>query len=258
MSQTLIAEQWDYTRQAKYYQYRPNYSARAIDMLIRGVSANLEATGYRVLDVGAGTGNLTIMLLERGLRVVAIEPNDSMREIGIERTNGQPVQWVKANGIETGQPDDCYDWVTFGSSFNVMDRTQALKETHRVLKSGGFFSCLWNHRNLDDPIQSQCEQIIEKLVPNYERGVRREDQRPTIEQSGLFTDVFYLEVDTQVLQAREDYLDAWRSVRNRFWDTSTPEGAALLETILDALRAELAETVSIRYTTRAWTARKIA
>lgn len=42
----------------------------------------------KVADIGAGTGNFSIMLLERSCEVVSVEPNDAMREIGIERTKG--------------------------------------------------------------------------------------------------------------------------------------------------------------------------
>jgi hypothetical protein len=116
---------------------------------------------------------------------------------------------------------------------------------------------MWNHRNLNDPIQRQCEAIVEALVPNYHRGVRREDQRPVIEQSGLFTDIFYFEVDFHVGQTIENYLNAWQSVRNKFWDVSTAEGARLLEMLLQRMRESLPAHFPVQYTTRAWTAHKV-
>ena len=258
MTQALVGEHWDYSRHAKYYEFRPNYNPKAVDLLVQYAAAR-PSSDYRIADIGAGTGNLTIMLLERGLTVAALEPNDEMRIIGIERTAGSKnVQWIKANGIETSLPDSSVNWVTFGSSFNVMDRELALKETYRILKNGGFFTCMWNHRNLNDPVQEQAENIIERFVPDYDRGVRREDQRPVIEQNAaLYKDILYLESDFEIPRSIDEYIKAWKSVKNRYWDLSTKEGELLFQTITDTMRTELPPLFNIRYTTRAWTAQKV-
>lgn len=258
MTQTLIEKHWDYSQHAKYYEYRPNYNPKAIDLLVQYVAA-VPTDVYQIADIGAGTGNLTIMLLERGLAVTAVEPNDEMREIGIERTiSSKNVKWIKANGVETTLADSYANWVTFGSSFNVMDRGVALKETHRVLRKGGFFTCMWNHRNLYDPIQEEAENIIVSFIPNYDRGVRREDQRPIIEQhAALFKEIMYIETDFEVPRTIDEYINAWRSVKNKYWDFSTLEGAKLCSNITDKMREALPSTFSIKYTTRAWTAQRI-
>jgi len=243
---------------AKYYQYRPNYKKEAIDLLCYYVNAQNNKQ-FQVADIGAGTGNLTLMLLERGLKVIAIEPNDEMLKIGLERTNpyGKNVKWIQANGTNSTLPDACVDWVTFGSSFNVMDRNLALKETHRILKGEGFFTCMWNHRNLDDPIQKIAEDTILEFIPNYDRGIRREDQRLIIEQhKSLFKDIFYMEADFNVKSSVDDYLNAWKSVKNNYWDLSGEQGQTLFAQILSNMRARLPSEFNIQYTTRAWTAKK--
>jgi len=255
---SLVESKWDYSLHAKYYQYRPNYKKEVIDLLCHYVgSSNRES--FHVADIGAGTGNLTLMLLERGLEVVAIEPNDEMLKIGVERTKhyARNVKWIPANGINSTLPDECVDWVTFGSSFNVMDRSLALQETYRVLKSQGFFTCMWNHRNLADPIQKIAEDTILEFIPDYDRGVRREDQRIVIEQhESLFRDILYIEADFKVNSFIEDYLNAWKSVKNNHWDLSDEQGLTLFEQILSNMRMKLPREFNIQYTTRAWTAQK--
>lgn len=210
-----------------------------------------------VADIGAGSGNLSIMLEERGQKVVAIEPNDAMREIGISRTKDN-VSWVRANGIETTQKDRSFDWVTFGSSFNVMDRNEALKETHRILKDDGVFTCMWNHRDLHDPIQEVAQEVIQDLVPNYEKGTRREDQRPIIENNrDLFDEIFYMEYDFYFTQSIENYILAWKSVKNPYWDLETKKGQELFEKIAYKMKHKLPSKFDIKYTTRAWSAKKV-
>ena len=164
---------WDYTSLAESYVKRPDYAGTAIDWIVETAGIG---RGAKVCDVGAGVAHLTIMLAERGLDVVAVEPNDAMRALGIKRTERfSNVRWFEGTGEKTGQPDATFDLVTFGSSFNVTDRELALKETARILKPEGWFACMWNHRDLSDPLQSKIEAIIGSHVEGYSYGSRRED-----------------------------------------------------------------------------------
>lgn len=255
-SVSVAVENWDYSLQAKYYEFRPNYSDKALDLLLHYVG--VRKNSYYIADIGAGTGNLSIILLERGLNVIAIEPNDAMRNIGLDRTGKfKNIKWIKASGIDTTLKDKSIDWVTFGSSFNVMDRNMALKESHRILKDDGFLTCIWNHRDLNDPIQKIAEDTIIEFIPDYERGLRRDDQRLFLEENrGLFKNIFYLEVDFYVERSIDDYINAWRSVKNKYWDLSTVKGRGLFQEITRKMRERMPGRFTIRYTTRAWTVQK--
>ena len=119
--------------------------------------------------------------------MVAIEPNDAMRKNGIIRTKRfNNVVWKEGTGEDTGEKNSIFDLVTFGSSFNVCDRTSALHETKRILKDKGWFACMWNHRDLTDNSQNHIEKIIASEIDNYEYGTRRKDQTKVINGSGFF------------------------------------------------------------------------
>ena len=254
----IVEDNWDYTKHAKFYEFRPNYAPKTIDMLVCLNNGNGGGSRIKVADIGAGTGNLSIMLLERNCEVSAVEPNDAMREIGIERTKNQNIKWIRATGIDTTLERESFDWVTFGSSFNVMDRKDALKEAHRLLKPNKYFSCMWNHRDLNCPIQEIAEEVILDLVPSYTRGVRREDQRQILEDNrNLFDNIIYIEEDFYFHQSIENYINAWRSVKNPYWDLQTKEGVELFEKIAYQMKHKLPSEFSIKYTTRCWSAKKI-
>lgn len=201
--------EWDYTDLADAYLKRPSYSDSALESLfaMAGLSPSAD-----VCDIGAGVGHLTIPLAKRGFSVTAVEPNDAMRKNGIMQTSEfSSVRWVEGTGEKTGQADNAFDLVTFGSSFNVCDRALALKESHRILKAGGFFACMWNHRDLNDPVQRQIESIIKEYISDYDYGSRREDQTTVIEASNLFQAVRQIEGKVDHFQKVEDCIEAWRS-----------------------------------------------
>ena len=255
MQKDLIERVWDYSKHAKFYEYRPNYAPKAIDMLVFYAS-NQSKNKLKVADIGAGSGNLSLMLSERGLDVTAVEPNDEMRKIGEQRL--PTVRWIRANGTDTTLESNSYDWVSFGSSFNVLDRPSALKEAHRILLPNGKISAMWNHRDLNDPVQNKAQDIIKSFVPEYNGGVRREDQRPIFEaHKELFDEIFYLEYDFICHQSLQNYILAWKSVKNPYWDLETKEGNDLFENICKSFRQELPNEFDIRYTTRCWSASKV-
>ena len=75
--------EWDYTKLASAYLKRPDYSDAAIDAMLSIAGAKKKD---RFCDIGAGAAHLTLLLAAREVDVVAVEPNDSMRAYGIERT----------------------------------------------------------------------------------------------------------------------------------------------------------------------------
>jgi ubiquinone/menaquinone biosynthesis C-methylase UbiE len=251
-----VAPEWDYSAHAEWYRFRPNYARTAIATLVARIEACRR--GFRTADVGAGTGNLTVMLLAENVRpIVAVEPNEVMRAQGQAATRGAAVTWRIGSGEATGLADASVDWFAMGSSFNTTDRARCLEEAARVLRPGGWFTCLWNHRDLDDPIQRRVEELIRRRVPDYAAGTRREDQAPVIAASERFDVPELVEVRHAVARSVDDYLAAWRSVKNGYWDLGTPSGRALLDAICEDIRTAVGSTtrLDIVYTTRAWSAR---
>lgn len=242
--------QWDYTKLAKTYDKRPEYAAATIDefLALTGLPEGAVAA-----DVGAGTGKLTRLWCKRGLRVTAIEPNKAMRTLGMANTQHLPCRWVVASAETTGLPDANYDLVSFGSSFNVVNRQRALGESARLLRNDGWFVCMWNHRDLTDPLQAAIEDRIHNMVPGYQYGVRRENQSEIIASSGLFGPVRHIETPFVQTMRTRVMLDAWRS-----HGTLARQAGARFSSVIDAI-ADLigsSEEIRVPYHTRLWCAQR--
>jgi len=246
--------EWDYTEVADAYRKRPPYSEALLDDLVRQLG---DRPGMRVCDIGAGTGNLTVPLALRGFQVSAVEPNAAMRRIGQERTAAFPwVVWHSSRAEDTGLPSLHFDLVTFGSSFNVVERRQALRESWRILRDGGWLACLWNFRDLNDPLQQRIEQLIHSFLPGYRYGTRREDQGPFIEAGHLFRLVETLEHEHMQTVQPADWLEAWRSHA-----TLRHQAGDCFDAILEAIEALLpdgaAGPMEVGYITRTWLAQRV-
>jgi SAM-dependent methyltransferase len=159
-----------------YERARPSYPPEALAWVAERTGL---APGSTVVDVGAGTGKLTRLLVPIGARVVAVEPVAEMRAKldGIEAIDGTAEQ--------IPLPDATADLVTVAQALHWFDLDRTLPEFHRVLRSGGFLALFWNMRDLEDPLQRGVEEL---LAPHRSavRAQRYGAWRRPLEESPLF------------------------------------------------------------------------
>ena len=80
-------------RAAQYAEHRPGYPAEAVRWALEPVR---DREQVRVLDLAAGTGRLTEVLLDEPVAVIAVEPDDAMRTELLNRLSDVPAGevWV--------------------------------------------------------------------------------------------------------------------------------------------------------------------
>ena len=121
---------------AIYDRLRPGYPAAAIARAI-GAAAIAAA-----VDLGAGTGRLTASLCERGLEVIALEPDVEMAKLLTARLPQIRVEIATAEHMPL--PDASVDAVFIGQAFHWFSRPEADREIARVLRPGGIVAILTN------------------------------------------------------------------------------------------------------------------
>ena len=100
------------------------------------------APGPRVLDLGAGTGKLTAVLVGLGADVTAVEPDPAMRA---ELRRALPdVRALPGRAETVPLPDASVDAVLAGHALHWFDMDVAGPEIARVLVPGGILAGLWN------------------------------------------------------------------------------------------------------------------
>ena len=253
-------KQGDFTEVAKYYINRPAYSAMLLEKLFLCVNTfNKNIKDFKICEVGAGTGKLTKMLANFGFSVTAIEPNDAMRKEGIEYTKNTNIQWHKGDGENTKMNNNEFDWVIMASSFHWTDHTKSLPEFRRILKNGGYFTAIWNPRNiLNDSIFYEIEEEIKTIIPELNRvssgSQNTKKWEDILVSTGDVIDCFFMECDYIEMMSKERYIGAWQSVN----DIQAQAGEKRWKEILEMIEAKIShmQSIEIPYKIRAWTARK--
>ncbi|QQS34527.1 MAG: class I SAM-dependent methyltransferase [Acidobacteriota bacterium] len=130
-----------------YVKYRPSYPVGAIEAIIREAGLSAVST---IADIGCGTGISSRPFLERGIRVIGIEPNDAMRAAAKEYLAGfDNFSTTAAAAEKTGLSNDSVDAVIAAQAFHWFDQAKTLKEFRRILRPGGSIVLMWNERLLD-------------------------------------------------------------------------------------------------------------
>jgi SAM-dependent methyltransferase len=119
--------------------------------------------GMRVLDVGAGDGNVALAAARRGASVEACDAAPAMVERGRNRTAGHHIAWWVADVQELPFADGEFDAVlsTFGAS-EAPRAGRAASELARVTRPGGMVAITaWVPRGLP----GRLDELVEPHAP---------------------------------------------------------------------------------------------
>jgi SAM-dependent methyltransferase len=136
---------------AHYERYRQGPPAAAVDWILP------DRVGT-VVDLGAGTGALARLLIDRADEVIAVEPDNRMRAVLTESVPG--VWAVAGRGESMPLPDAGADAVIASSSWHWMDPVPALTEVGRVLVPGGALAAVWSGPDPESPLLSQARALL--------------------------------------------------------------------------------------------------
>jgi SAM-dependent methyltransferase len=226
-----------------YVAARPSYPAAVFDLLAAELGLGPETD---VLDLAAGTGKLTVDLVARGARVIAVEPVTAMRE--------RLVALLPDIDARDGTAEDLplegasVDLVTVGQAFHWFDAPKALAEIRRVLRPGGGLAMIWNVRDETVDWVRELGEIKDEVDggPPY-RHHRDADWEGLVEADGGYA------------AYTEDWFPNWQDASvevvvgrtaSTSWISALPDDRR--EAVLDDVRALLARHPATRGRDRFW------
>lgn len=124
---------------AAYDAGRPGHPDRVYEVLAERCGL---APGTRVLEVGSGTGQVTLRLLALGADVVAVEPDRELAAYLRERAAGR-VEFIPASLEDADLTTAAFDLAVAASSFHWVDEDTGLARLFTALRPGGWIALWW-------------------------------------------------------------------------------------------------------------------
>ena len=165
-----------------YERGRPDYPQAAIDALVGALGIG---PGKTVVDLGAGTGKLTRLLVPTGVRLLAVEPLAGMRSALARAVPGIDVLDGTAHAMPL--PDTSVDAVVAAQAFHWFADDGALAEIHRVLRPEGGLGLVWNVRDVSVPWVARPTEILDRHAPDDVPRHRRDHWPRVFETTDRFT-----------------------------------------------------------------------
>ena len=227
---------------AEYDFGRPSWPRAAIESLDLPRSAV-------VLDLGAGTGKLTRVLLGHFDRVIAVEPLDGMRAL-----ISADAELLAGTAEAIPLADESVDAVVCGESFHWFDWPRALREIARVLRPGGPLAMFWNRGPADD--HRPWPEEVDDLLARVERSPgQKRFESPAWRDA--FRDAPFDELRHEVYPHEEEISAAELVARIGSWSQFTIKPPQVRARLLRELGGYLNEpSYRVRLETQAWTTRR--
>ena len=181
---------------ALYDQARPVYPAAMLDDIVAlsGIPA-----GGRILEIGPGTGQVTLPWAQRGYQILAIELGEAMAAVAQRKLAAFPSARIHIGSFEEWPVEaGAFDLVFSATAFHWVDPAFRYRKTALALRPGGAIALCWNKHVQNDASGG----FFELTQPFYRQAFPDEPDDPLqwphelahpeadeIEQSGLYGDV---------------------------------------------------------------------
>jgi ubiquinone/menaquinone biosynthesis C-methylase UbiE len=157
----------------KWIMYEEPFKLKLIE------NANIQP-GMNILDLGCGTGTLTLMIKRAhpDANIIGLDGDPQVLDIARQKSRGVNIQWDEGLASSLPYPDSVFDRVVTSLVIHHLttdDKRRAFKEIHRVLKSQGQLLVLdfgAPHSSLASFMTSYMGRL-EEVADNFDGLIRR-------------------------------------------------------------------------------------
>src|SRR6478736_1719360 len=116
----------------RYDRARPGYPEAAVDDLLEGLPSDA-----RILEIGCGTGQLTVPLAKRGYAITAVELGEDLARVARRNLAKYPDAAVVTADFETWVPPAPFDLAVAATSFHWIDPARRAALASAALRPRG-------------------------------------------------------------------------------------------------------------------------
>ncbi|MFJ5842997.1 class I SAM-dependent methyltransferase [Streptomyces shenzhenensis] len=235
-----------------YERARPRYPRSLLAGLARQAGIG---KGSRVLEIGPGTGKLTVDLAASGCRITAVELGPALAAVARQRLRGHPSATVVVADFERWElPAEPFDAVVCATAFHWIDPALRVVKAARALRPGGCLALVTTHHVAGGTGEffERAQRCYERWDPATPPGLRLVPESETatdnreLTESPHFGDVTVTGHPQEITYTTDAYLDLLLTYSNhRALDPAARRG--LLSCIRELIDTRHGGSVTKRY-----------
>lgn len=181
---------------AEYDKWRPTYVSELYEDIFAAKEIN---SSSNVLEIGIGTGQATLPILDKGCSLTAIELGDKLAEYAKQKfSDYKNFNVINIAFQDFECPPHSFDFIFSASAFHWIPEETGYTKVHKLLKDGGIFARFANHPYKDKE-REELHEAMQKIYAIYmpsssigeEYSVENAKNRAEISKKYGFVDLDY-------------------------------------------------------------------
>lgn len=178
---------------AKSYDKQSRVYENAYKLSIEKVKKILEPQ-QNVLEIGCGTGIITLEIADLVKKITAIDISLNMIDVAkgkAEKTNVTNIEFKVADGYELPYKDEEFDVILlFNVLYIIKEPEKQLKEAYRLLKKGGYLVTATDCYGEPVPLKIKIKLILQNILNKtgilpYLKNYKKDELRRLLENNGF-------------------------------------------------------------------------
>jgi len=151
------------------------------------------SSSHKILDIGCGTGDVSLLLSEKAKRVVAVDRVEELIQFAIDHNSASNINYVKGDLSKlTGFGTEVFDgiWSSFGIAY-FTDLENTIRSWAKLLKPEGWLAIVEvNDMFAHEPLSEKSRKLIKSYYQRQKDNctynfLSGEDLRTTLEKVGF-------------------------------------------------------------------------
>jgi 2-polyprenyl-3-methyl-5-hydroxy-6-metoxy-1,4-benzoquinol methylase len=200
---------------ANVYDVRPSYPEKIIEEIISlsGISEK-----SRILEVGVGTGQITLPFAKQGYEIVGLELGPALADQARKNLQNYTNVNIITTAFEDWQSEEKFDLLLSAQAFHWIETRVGLAGAAKFLHKGGALALVWTLDESQTVFQKESAPVYDKYIPpqpnrptpneGYER------YKKALTESSAFAEVVVREVKWNKTYSKEDYLKLQNTYSN--------------------------------------------
>lgn len=187
-----------------YHRVRPGYPESLYDWILETSEVDVDQL---LIDVGCGTGKASVSFLERGFKVLGIEPDPLMARIAIKELTSTGTFALHQSTLDEFKGRSSQAGLVYaGQSWHWMNPDTRFKCVASLLEPEGWLCVFWNRpEQTQQSFDQEMDAVYDDLVPRFNDArfkvrlpgsksvISGDNPKDEFDESGLFGHVHTFE-----------------------------------------------------------------